>query len=298
VTATYLPKISIVTPSYNSVNLIGQTMQSILGQQYPDLEYLVIDGGSRDGTQEIIRSRAGELAYWCSEPDTGQYDAINKGFSRATGEVLGWLNSDDMLLPRALLLVGEIFARFEQVEWISSRRPGLWDADGNLIRLDLTPGFSKMAFLDGLYLPGTAPTGFWIQQESTFWRRSLWNKVGGRVPAYSLAGDFALWAQFYRHADLYAVDYPIGGFRTIVGQRTEAIRSYRVEALDALDSERRLHRWSPTREFERRFDAAERNSNNIQALVAEIGYRARMICNRAQRVPGGDWKIAEYRFLP
>ncbi|MFN2302924.1 MAG: glycosyltransferase, partial [Anaerolineales bacterium] len=97
-----LPRISIVTPSFNQANYIARTIESVLSQDYPDLEYIIIDGGSKDGSREIIRQYEQQLAYWESIPDKGQTDAINKGFSRASGKYLAWLNSDDVYHAGAL----------------------------------------------------------------------------------------------------------------------------------------------------------------------------------------------------
>jgi glycosyltransferase involved in cell wall biosynthesis len=151
---TSWPRISIVTPSFRGASLIEATLQSVLSQGYPNLEYIVIDGAG-DDTASILRRHDGQLAYWCSEPDSGQYDAINKGFARATGDILFWLNSDDMLLPRSLFVVGEIFNGFPEIEWLSTLSPGVWDANGYLCRINSVPGFSRDAFLDGYFLPGT-----------------------------------------------------------------------------------------------------------------------------------------------
>ena len=109
--AQRLPRITLVTPSFNQAPYLGATIRSVLGQGYPDLEYIVMDGGSTDGSVGIIRRHEADLAFWKSAPDGGQSDALRQGFSRATGEVLGWLNSDDTLEPGALLDVGELFAR-------------------------------------------------------------------------------------------------------------------------------------------------------------------------------------------
>ena len=103
------PRISIVTPSFNQGQFLEETIRSVLEQGYPNLEYMVIDGGSTDGSIEIIRKYEKRLAYWTSEPDRGQADAINKGWRRATGEILAYLNSDDTYCPNALRLAAEAF---------------------------------------------------------------------------------------------------------------------------------------------------------------------------------------------
>lgn len=96
------PKISIVTPSFNQAQFLGETIESVLAQRYPNLEYFVFDGGSTDGSVEILQRYGSRLTYWESRPDKGQADAIAKGFCRATGDLLNWLNSDDLLAPHAL----------------------------------------------------------------------------------------------------------------------------------------------------------------------------------------------------
>jgi glycosyltransferase involved in cell wall biosynthesis len=115
---TGLPSISVITPSYNQGAYLEETLRSVLGQRYPNLQYLVIDGGSTDDSVGIIRRYEAHLAYWVSEKDRGQVEAINKGLARADGEVVAFLNSDDVYLPGALLAVGDHFRRHPGCEWV------------------------------------------------------------------------------------------------------------------------------------------------------------------------------------
>lgn len=201
------PKITIVTPVFNQVQLIEQTILSIINQNYPNLEYIIIDGGSTDGTVDIIRKYDSKLAYWVSEPDNGMYDAIQKGFNHSTGEIMAWLNADDMYHRGALFSIAEIFQTFPNVEWIEGLNT-FWDnhpCGGRTLTVCPSREFSKYEFLMGDYK--------WIQQESTVWHRSLWEKSDGLNTQLKYAGDFALWISFFRYAKLYTVDILIGGFR-------------------------------------------------------------------------------------
>lgn len=128
------PRLSLVTPSYNQGQFLETCMQSVLGQGLPNLEYMVLDGGSMDGSVEIIRRYTDRLAYWRSHPDGGHMDAVQEGFERSTGEIMGWLNSDDRLAPWALRTVEAVFSTFPQVEWITTRYPMMMDERGVLIR--------------------------------------------------------------------------------------------------------------------------------------------------------------------
>jgi glycosyltransferase involved in cell wall biosynthesis len=294
-----LPRISVVTPAFSAGLTIEVTMRSVIEQSYPNLEYIVMDGGSTDQTVQIIERYASHLTRWCTGPDGGQYDAIDQGFSYATGDIFCWLNSDDIFLPRSLWIASEIFRQFPEIEWISTLKPGFWDANSYFIGTASTPGFAREAFLDGLYLPGTKTRGYWIQQESTFWRRSLWEKVGAHIPRpYPMAGDFALWAAFYLHADLYGVEYPIAGFRFLEGQRSEELTKYIEEGKRSLAALRAEFNWKESALNKYRYGKIRRIPRLGSYLAKRFGYVGRRIVNRNNRKAGSGWKIETYQFLP
>ena len=294
----HYPKISLITPSYNCHGLIAETISSVLDQGYPNLEYIIIDGGSTDGTAQEIQQFSSQLTYWHSQKDGGQYDAINQGFAKSTGDILCWLNADDMLLPRSLFVVGEIFSQLQEVDWISSLQPASWDANGYLAKVDNLPGFNRQAFLDGLYLPATARKGYWMQQESTFWRRSLWEKAGSSIPDYKLAGDFALWCQFYQHAQLCGVTYPLGGFRMLEGQRSEDYRGYKAEAHQALEKARSALQWNSKSTNSLIFSQLTLAPPIGKAFQSRWGYEGTYIQNPKPRAKTTSWEVVKKRFLP
>ena len=294
-TATPLPTISLVTPSFNQAQFLGATLESVFAQNYPALDYVVVDGGSTDNSRELIAACAARLAWWCSEPDGGMYDGLNKGFAHTTGEIMGWLNSDDLHFPWTLRTVGEIFARFPEVQWLASQTVGAWTAAGDCTGMTTLGGFSHEAFLDGNYLPGAARHYGWIPQEATFWRRSLWEKAGGRLDTtLRLAGDFELWARFYEHAELVATPTPLAGFRAHTRQLSRAMDSYLDEARRILGAvqERHHHRPRRIRQWLLRTQiAALPGLRNL--TVHRFGYTGRIV-----RPDGaGAWHLHDHRFL-
>ena len=217
-----LLKISIVTPSFNQASFLEETIDSVLSQRDPNLEYVIMDGGSSDNSVEVIKRKTSRLAYWTSEPDKGQYDAINKGFAKTTGDIMAWINSDDKYTPWAFSIVRDLFTKYPQIEWLTTVQPLSWNARGQLTSINFSGGFNRASFLKGGNLPTAGSYGRrFIQQESTFWRRSLWDRTGGRLDtSLQLAADFELWARFYRHADLYGVMTPLAGFRAHGNQKS------------------------------------------------------------------------------
>lgn len=222
-----LPRISVVTPSYHQAAFLRKTLDSVLDQNYPHLEYIVIDGGSTDGSADILREYSPHLAYWVSEPDRGQSHALNKGFAHSTGEIMTWLNSDDVLLPGALHAVGEIFARYPQIQWLTGQ-PANLDVQDHLRVFPLKTGRFRALIRRGWY--HGRGLGF-IRQEGTFWRRSLWEKVGASIDETKhYAMDDDLWRRFAQHAHLITVDMPLAAFRAQPGQKTAQLDSYYAEA--------------------------------------------------------------------
>ena len=213
------PKISIVTPNYNYADLIEATIRSILVQRYPNLEYIVIDDGSADRSVEIVERYRPQLAYFEHQKNAGQYPTINKGFSRATGEVLGWINSDDIYLPWTLRAVGAIFARHPEVDWVIGHPSRIHD--GTVHAMGKLMPYPRELIREGFGHGGPGGVG-WIQQESCFWRRSLWEKAGPLRTDLRYAADYELWTRFAKHADLYAASTLLGGF-SVRGQQNRSI---------------------------------------------------------------------------
>jgi glycosyltransferase involved in cell wall biosynthesis len=191
-----LPKITVVTPSYNQGQFLEQTIKSVLEQNYPDMEYIIMDGGSTDNSVEIIKKYADKLAYWQSCPDGGQSSAVNAGFARATGEILCWLNSDDQFCPNALNTVGQYFANHPECDWLGG---------GGIIRIDNQP--------DRIILPGKIDFDSFlldwgnnsICQPSIFWRKQLWERLGGIDNFYQSSFDYDFWLRLAKNGNGAAI---------------------------------------------------------------------------------------------
>jgi glycosyltransferase involved in cell wall biosynthesis len=184
------PLVSIVTPSYNQARYLESTIRSVLEQDYSSLEYVIVDGGSTDGSVDIIRRYSDRLAWWVSEKDRGQTDAINKGFAHAHGEILAWLNSDDTYQPGAVA---------EAVGFLRSRpEVGLVYGDANFIDENgCVIGRFPAAQTDYRRLR----RGYvHIPQQASFWRADLWHKVGPLDPSFYFAMDYDLWVRLAAQA--------------------------------------------------------------------------------------------------
>lgn len=220
------PKISVVTVSFNAVGFIEETILSVLNQTYPNVEYIIIDGGSTDGTVDIIKKYADRLAYWVSEPDKGMYDALKKGFSKISGDICCYINSDDFLYKGAFSTVADFFFNHPQIKWVKGRDI-TYNEDSQIIS-DNIPNIIYNSLLNkGIY---TSDYHQFIQQESIFWRSSLNSNVDWtKFASLKLCGDYYLWLCFSRNAELHIIDTYLGGFRVREGQLSANVNSYNNE---------------------------------------------------------------------
>ncbi len=218
------PRISVITPSYNQGRFLGECLDSVFRQGYPDLELIVIDGGSADGSAGIIKAREARLAYWCSEPDEGQAAAVNKGLRLATGELVAWLNADDFYLPGALASVARAYRR--------NPHASFYFGDGLRVDKNGDPlgrffpggrvGFDLRALVYGLNC---------LLQPATFVNRAALSEVGLLDPALRYGLDTDLWIRLATHAPPSPVDALLAASREYPETKTAAGSFARVEEL-------------------------------------------------------------------
>lgn len=190
---SHLPRITIVMPSFNQACFLEQAIRSVLEQGYPHLQFGIVDGGSTDGSAQIIQRYRDRLDFAVIEPDRGQAQAINKGLRRAQGEVVGWLCSDDLLLPGALHTVGRWFADHPESDWAAGACHVI-DADGRVLEVSQPSGRFTLA---GVLLRSERQR-FNLPQPSVFWRRSLHEQVGYLDESLHYCMDFEFWLRLIR----------------------------------------------------------------------------------------------------
>lgn len=196
------PLVTIVTPSYNQADFLERTILSVLNQDYPNIEYIVIDGGSTDGSVEIIKKYQDKIAFWISEPDSGQSQAINKGFKRATGEIFNWLNSDDLLMPSATTIAVHYLNKHPELGMVYGDRLIVDENDNCLACVEL-PSFRRCFYQFGRFLP----------QETGFFRREMWNQAKGLDEDLHISMDRDLWLKFMKIGKIYHIPFIMGSWR-------------------------------------------------------------------------------------
>ncbi|HZP19234.1 MAG TPA: glycosyltransferase family 2 protein [Bauldia sp.] len=210
--AAVFPRISIVTPSFNQAAYVEWTVRSVLGQRYPNLEYLVLDGGSTDGTVERMAPYLAGFAHFRSSPDGGQAAALAEGFARSTGEIMAYLNSDDVLLPGTLAFVAEYFAAHPHVDFIYGHRAIIDDA--NIVTGHwILPRHRNYLMERDDFIP----------QEGSFWRRSLFERAGNIDPVYSFAMDYDLFVRYMREGRFRRVNRFLAAYRMHSASKTSLV---------------------------------------------------------------------------
>lgn len=305
--------ISLVTPTCNSESTIDQAIASVVrnqgaSRQSPSssycIDYHVIDAASHDETVKCIQAYAAYLSSWSSEPDSGMYAGLNKGFQRCRGTIMGWINSDDFLLPGALQTVAEIFQSFPTIQWITSLTQLAADCEGRICIVKKLPGICSQAIRDGAFLPGIVRNAYGhIQQESTFWRRSLWDACGGSLSEqHGLAGDYELWQRFSRVAEPVGLTVPLGVFRLRAGQASSGIRY--LDDLRTVWNQQRLA-WPPDpgfrlRSYVRGWNASDdhhRWSRLLHRGTPAIQYAGQRLVRLHSHGSVSGWRLEPYSFL-
>jgi glycosyltransferase involved in cell wall biosynthesis len=207
-----LPKISIVTPSYNQGPYINWTARSVFLQRYPNLEYVMMDGGSKDETMAVLQPYAERFAHLSSERDKGQADAIARGFARTSGDIMAYLNSDDMLAPGTLHWVARFFAENPQVDAVYSHRCTV-DSDNKVIWYWILPEHDDYLMCRWDLIP----------QETCFWRRSIYERVGSVDPSYRFAMDYDLFVRIMQQGRMVRANRFLGVFREHEVSKTSTI---------------------------------------------------------------------------
>ncbi|MBN2378074.1 MAG: glycosyltransferase [Sedimentisphaerales bacterium] len=216
---TNWPKISIITPSYNQGVFLEQTIRSVLEQDYPNLEYIIIDGDSTDTSVDIIKKYDDKLAYWVSEKDNGQTDAINKGFKRSTGEIVAWLNSDDVYCPGTLQAVADAFLADPNLDFVFGNKLAV-DENEITFRDDRHTRFSFAA----LILQGSI-----LSQCASFWKRKLFEKHGYLDESLRFCMDYEFFCRIGQHIKTRHIRKNFAKFRWHSDSKSSTIQDVRLD---------------------------------------------------------------------
>ena len=223
------PRITIVTPTLNQAAYLERTILSVLNQNYPNLEYIILDGGSRDGSDAIIEKYSRYLSYWRSQSDGGQAAALKEGFDRATGEILAWINSDDMYFPGVLRQIGDMMRSHPETD-ISYGNMDLLDACGEVVAERRLADCSRRIINVGIRYGGL---GFY--QPAAFWKKTLYDRVGGIDPSLCFDMDNDLFIRFALSGACFTfIGRPLVGFRIHEASKTFALQDPRKSEIPLL----------------------------------------------------------------
>ncbi len=240
-------KFGIVTPTFQGARFLRETIESVLSQEGDfSIHYHIQDGGSTDGSFAIFKEyeakvKRGEYSgcqktlefTWHSENDSGMYDAINRGFKRMDCDFYAWINSDDTYTAGAFNHIANVFQVFPKIEWLKGVTDYI-DEDSKLLVAGRCYLYEKEWILKGIY----GNESYFLEQDSMFWRKSLWSRAGPIDSSLKLAGDFYLWFKFAQSSELYSLNERVSSFRKVAGQLSQDLPKYRSEMNDILGGER------------------------------------------------------------
>ncbi len=289
------PRISCVVPCLNAEQHLRSALDALLATASPEDEIIAVYDESWDRTREILSRyapRVQTIDRAASEP-RGAAAAINCGFAASTGGILCWLGADDYVFPWAFRVVREAFVQHPKVEWITSTQPCV--IKGDSVTAGRLKGLSKGYFLDGFTVPGVRRGAGWVQQESTFWRRSLWDKVGAQLnESLKIAFDFDLWSRFFQTADVCGVECLLGAFRYREGQLSADTQTISMECGAILQQARERCAWKA----DWRRESLLFMSRYKCAPAAKIGLATNCYSWNVLRHCGEGWQSRRLGFWP
>jgi len=213
-------------PVYNGEKYIEYAIKSVINQSYKNIQFILVDGGSTDGTMEIVNKYTEFFETIISEKDKGMYDAINKGFSHSDGELMLWLNSDDYLFENAIETAVMVMKKHPSIKWMKGRNAFL-DQNNTIRKIACFKSYYKSLLKLGLYRTNGLGS---VMQETTFWHRDLYEKAGNHINTnYKVASDYELWVRFAKFETLYSLNTLLGAFRQHGAQLSGDINAYEKE---------------------------------------------------------------------
>jgi glycosyltransferase involved in cell wall biosynthesis len=272
-----LPRITIVTPAIAGDEHLEATIRSVVHQDYPNLEYIVIEDGANSERRRILRNYESKLCWRNCPAGTELCAAVNMAFANSSGEILGWLEPGDMFHINAVQVIGSVFTSFPDMEWITGR-PFNFTPSGMPTGLKHLERWSRIRFLAG--------GNKYLHRETTFWRRRLWERAGGALStAYGVAGEFDMFVRFFRYAPLYSVEALIGGYRTHPGNHsaTGSHRKYNLICDQIADQELAGVRGAYGAKLFRRITRTLSHVPKVRRLWKEYALQC------VYRCPGPDW---------